>query len=322
MPIDLFDVKFLAALALAALMGYAIQRGATCMVAAVDEIVTRGRATRLLAMLEASLWVAGGLLAASAWGWTPLMPRAHAIGWPIVAGGALLGLGALFNRACVFGAVARLGSGDWAYLATPLGYWLGCLAYQALPWRAPLAGAASPLLGVAGWASAPLAVFMAWRVGRGLWRAARAPAAMPAALQGAVWGPGPATVVIGIAFVLMLIVVGEHWAYTEVLAEFARGMRAGLPWRVLLLLALLGGALLGGYRAGRLRPVAPAPSALLRCLGGGAMMGMGSLLIPGSNDGLILLGMPLLLPHAWLAFLVMCVTIGGAMLLQARLRRP
>ena len=38
----------------AALMGFAVQRGATCMVAAVDEIVTKRSANRLIAMLEAA----------------------------------------------------------------------------------------------------------------------------------------------------------------------------------------------------------------------------------------------------------------------------
>lgn len=43
-------------------------------------------------------------------------------------------------------------------------------------------------------------------------------------------------------------------------------------------------------------------------------MAWGSLLIPGSNDGLILIGMPLLRPCAWLAFATMCVTIAVAQL--------
>ncbi len=48
----------LAALA-AGLMGFAIQRGGTCTVAAVEEILSERRARRLLAVLQASLWVAG-----------------------------------------------------------------------------------------------------------------------------------------------------------------------------------------------------------------------------------------------------------------------
>jgi toxin CptA len=46
----------------AAVTGLAIQRGATCTVAPVDELLAEGRPARLLAMLEASLWVGGGVL--------------------------------------------------------------------------------------------------------------------------------------------------------------------------------------------------------------------------------------------------------------------
>ena len=41
---------------------------------------------------------------------------------------------------------------------------------------------------------------------------------------------------------------------------------------------------------------------------------MGSLLLPGGNDGLILVGMPLGWPYAWLAIVTMCVTIAAAQL--------
>ena len=50
------------ALACVALMGLAIQRGGTCTVAAMDELLSQRRAWRLAAMLDASLWVAGGAL--------------------------------------------------------------------------------------------------------------------------------------------------------------------------------------------------------------------------------------------------------------------
>jgi hypothetical protein len=55
---------------------------------------------------------------------------------------------------------------------------------------------------------------------------------------------------------------------------------------------------------------------LSKCFVGGMLMGWGSLLIPGGNDGLILVGMPLLWPYAWVAFLTMCASIGVAMALQ------
>jgi hypothetical protein len=45
-------------------------------------------------------------------------------------------------------------------------------------------------------------------------------------------------------------------------------------------------------------------------------MGCGSLLIPGSNDGLIFIGIPLMRPYAWLAFVSMVLAIAAALLLQ------
>ena len=64
MPILLTSIAFLVAAICAGLMGYAIQRGATCTVAAMDELVRRRSVNRLAAMVEASLWVLGGLLLA------------------------------------------------------------------------------------------------------------------------------------------------------------------------------------------------------------------------------------------------------------------
>ena len=34
--------------------------------------------------------------------------------------------------------------------------------------------------------------------------------------------------------------------------------------------------------------------------------------MPGANDGLILVGMPLLWPYAWIAFAAMCLAIAAA----------
>ncbi|WP_374563455.1 YeeE/YedE thiosulfate transporter family protein [Ideonella sp.] len=292
--------------ACALLMGAAIQRGATCTVAAVNELIDQRRATRLRSLLEASCWVAGGLLMLRALPLpAPMLPAPYALsGWTVL-GAALLGLGAYVNQACVFGAIARLGNGEWAYLATPLGFYLGCLSVgplfagarpQPLPpgsplWAAPLA------LGTA------FVVFVLWRLARA-WPQRAAPARHW-------WTPHVATVSIGLAFLALLLLEGA-WAYTDALAELARGMAMQHGLRLALFGCLLGGAVWGGRRAGlwRARPLRPAD--LLRCLGGGLLMGWGSLLIPGGNDGLILLGLPLLWPYAWVAFATMCLVIAVA----------
>jgi hypothetical protein len=308
MNLELLGAAVLIAVPCAALMGYAIQRGATCTVAAVDELLVKRSARRLVSLAEASLWVAGGLLVARALMALPALPAGYAVGGWTLAGAALLGLGAWVNGACVFGAIARFGSGEWAYALTPLGFYLGCLTVGGLfdapaPHRLP---AGSPVLDLPAAAVWLFLAFAAWRIA-GLVRHG------PAMLAARLWAPHMATTVIGVTFVIMLLLVGA-WAYTDLLADLARGMAASLPARVLFALALLGGAAWGGWSAGRWRAARPTLAQALRCTAGGALMAWGTLLIPGSNDGLILVGMPLLWPYAWLAFGTMCVTIAAAML--------
>jgi len=51
-------------------------------------------------------------------------------------------------------------------------------------------------------------------------------------------------------------------------------------------------------------------------------MGAGGLLVPGTNDGLIMVGLPLLQPHAWIAVTTMTLTIAALILLARHVRRP
>jgi hypothetical protein len=312
--ITITSIAFAVAFVCAALMGYAIQRGATCMVAAIEEIVTQRRANRLIALIEAGVWVAGGLIVATLLGDLKMSPGGYAVSIATVIGGALLGVGALINRACVFGSIAKLGSGDWAYVLTPFGFLLGCLSATPLIVQTPPALTPSPLFGLAQWLIVPFALFAAWRG----FQALRALTTRQFAAH--IWSPHRATMVIGLAFVVMLLTVGS-WAYTEALASLARGMANNTTAKLLLFMGLLGGALAGGWTAGRLRIVAPSVGGLTRCLAGGVLMGWGSLLIPGSNDGLILLGLPLLQPHALVGLTSMALAIVGGMAIEARLAR-
>jgi len=113
----------------------------------------------------------------------------------------------------------------------------------------------------------------------------------------------------------MLLSFGA-WAYTDVLAELARGMAGNLVARTLLLVALFAGAMWGGFTARRFRSTRISLAQLAKCFTGGVLMGWGSLLIPGGNDGLLLVGIPLLWPYAWLAFVTMCVVIGVALAIE------
>src|SRR5947209_6387755 len=203
----------------AALMGFAIQRGGTCLVAAVDEVVSKRRAARLFALAEASLLVATGMVIAQLLGILPMAPRAFALtGWTI-AGGMIMGLGAYIADACVFGAVARIGNGDAAYFLVPVGFFLGCAAAVRFGLnRLPSALAAhSPVLGQAMLFAGPLLLIAGWRLAH-LLHAVR-----KKDLAAYIWSPHVATGVIGVTFVILFVAVGA-WNYTDYLAEVARSM--------------------------------------------------------------------------------------------------
>ena len=305
MTIAVGSFAFLLAAVCAALMGFAIQRGATCTVAAVGEVVHKGTTTKIVALAETCLWVAGGLLTARALGFLPNVPGGFALSQWTIIGAVLLGLGAYVNQACVFGAVARLGSGQWAYALTPLGFFIGAatapfLFSQMMP--APLdtlsMGSALPY-----WLAPVFALFALWRI-IGIARTQHPPGERWRRL----WAPHEATILIGITFVIMLVAVGV-WGYMDLLVHFAHGMADNLVWQGLLFVALLSGAIFGGWVGGSLAWHRQSAATLVRCVVGGMLMGWGSLLVPGSNDGLILVGMPLLWPYAWASIFIMCAVI-------------
>src|SRR5260221_2239370 len=281
----------------AALMGFAIQRGGTCLVAAVDEVVSKRRATRLIALAEASLLVAAGMVIAQLLGVLPMAPRAFALtGWT-VAGGMIIGLGAYVAGSCVFGAVARIWNGDAAYLLVPVGFFIGCLAalqlgMSRLPHPMP---AHSLVLSRALIFLGPLLIVVGWR----LWHSFHA--ARRGELLAYVWSPHVATGVIGATFVTLLLVAGP-WNYTDYLAEAARHMTRNGGTRGMLLLALFSGAVLGGWTAGRIRPVTPSLASAARCLAGGVLLGLGGAPVPGANDRLPPLRLALLHAPARRAF--------------------
>ena len=304
-------------------MGLAVQRGGTCAVAAVEEVVVHSDSRRFRALAEAAFWSAGLMSLAFLIFGKAIPARAFGVTEWTVFGGVLLGLGAWINGACVFGSVAAFGAGDWAYGFFPMGFALGCYQFDAVGGRLGLTlpvpqGASTVFLTVV-----PLLalLFCGWLVLRARHlQVAVARRAQEQTTWDVLRGEWPlhvGTIVVSVAFVAMALTYG-HWVYTDAVAEVARGETAPTDSRLWLFGAMLLGSLGGGISLRKWRPVAPSPGAIAKCLLGGWVMAFGFLLVPGANDSIILLGLPTLQPQAWVAMVVMCLTL--ALLIVAKRR--
>lgn len=303
----------------AAVMGISIQRGSTCAVAAVEEAVLERKGTRLFALLEGAAWVTGILLAAY-WAFgIERFPPGFDVTWLTVLGGVVFGVGAFLNQACAMGTIVGVANGNWTYVFTLVGMYGGYASHHLLGGtftkldpREPLAVSLAIPLVVA------FALLFGWRL-RYAYAMVRAHGALRRALRQA-WVPHTAVSVTGSAFAIGAILF-QPWAYTELLHDLAldtgemRGERAALT------LTLFGGALLAGRMMKHWQPVRAKLLPAARCALGGAVMAWGSILIPGQNENLLLVGMPMLRPHAWAASACMIATIAVLIALQRRMQR-
>ncbi|MFM7067287.1 MAG: YeeE/YedE thiosulfate transporter family protein, partial [Gammaproteobacteria bacterium] len=134
------------------------------------------------------------------------------------------------------------------------------------------------------------------------------------------WTPRTGIVLVCVASAAMTFAFGP-WVYSEVIAAWVRGDTSLTDTRFLLFPALLAGALLGGWTRGRLQPRRPTFPVVWRCLLGGALMAIGARMVPGANDGLLLMGLPKLAPEALVGLGSMILTLVILMVGARRLRR-
>jgi toxin CptA len=299
-----------AALVCAAFVGVSIQRGGTCLVGAVDDLVHRGDRRKLMALVVAPATLAGGYAVVHAATGSALVTTKLAVTPQLLVGGFLLGMGACINGACTMGSIARFGSGNWSFVAMPIGLILGCwmattvLPGSVLPVRSEQApdqiNALAPVL-------APVALVIgAWLIVRH--RRWRPPADWRQQMLRHPWSPAFCALAVGVLWIALTALVGS-WSYTDL----AFSLGTAHTTRVVLLGALatlvFAAAVLAGRFDGRWAPTPVRPLTLLRSLGGGFVMGFGVRLLTGGNDSLTFVGLPLLLPHAAVAMSCALVTI-------------
>lgn len=291
-------------------LGTALARANSCTVASTRRLVIERRSDWLLGLLVAISWSGLTLsLFALAMPGKIYMPGQMPIGLPLVAGGVLLGIGATLNGGCFLGSVRRLGRGDLNYLFTLAGIAVAmALASLWLSDESPDQAMAHGLEVLrpkdsTAWAILAFAPFAAY----GLWKwISRRRATMLALIGVGISG--------GVVYAS-----SPGWSYASTLARAVSGQLDHNPSLAEAgTVALVCGAILSSavkhefaLRRPRLKPS-------LGCLFGGALMGIGAMLIPGGNDTLMLWAIPGLTAYGPAAYAIMIATIAMLMLVWQR----
>lgn len=270
---------FWLALLMVAALGYANQRGSTCAVAAADEIIERRSFHRLAGFLVAGTVSAAILLGLGG------APRAVAVpGWGAVVGGMVGGLGASLNGRCAMGTIASLGRGRIDRLATLAGFLVGsAIVLRGLGW-APGTAMHAPLQSWPLAAGALGLAVLAWRL----------------ACSRALATPGWMALIGLLNAVLVWLMV--NWSYTGGLTRLAAGQTGDLANMAAFLGVLIAGSVCAAILAGTFKRQSSSWRDWLRSACGGLLLGMGSAIVPGSNDAMLLLGLPLLVPGLLIAY--------------------
>lgn len=288
------------------LMGIAIQRGGTCTVAAIHEILHKRTYNRIKALIETAFWVLTGEYLLHQFG-IPLFPiQDYPISFLTILGGFLLGMGAFINGACAVGTIARIGSGEWNFLVMLPGFLCGAaiIHWIDLPALEQLSNSSRVIPSINAWIMYLVLGLLLIR-GVAHYRKGLHPYSL--------------TILIGIFF-LGLVAIHKTWSYTDLLIDIAMLKEQNIEFRMVLFVALLMGAIVGGkIQDKKAHPLKQLPSSIIKRFLGGAMMGAATLILPGSHDSLILLYMPMLFGYAWLGFTVMAITILAGKLIQKRL---
>jgi uncharacterized membrane protein YedE/YeeE len=281
-------------------LGAALARANSCTVASARRLVCDGKPDWLIGLWIAIAW-AGLTLAAFSLVLPQVVvfPAQLPIGWQVIAGAMIMGLGATMNKGCFLGSVAALGRGDLAYLFTltgiALAFALVPAGSQAMPIGAIADKAAlhrSSMVLVAG------AVLFVPLAALGIQRWWRLRQQQVAAL-----------ILVGMAGGTVYA-CNPGWSYASGLRRvIASGVEAGTVRVEAAAIAVVAGVAASAIAAGRFHLRLPGYRSAAIHLAGGMLLAAGALLVPGGNDTLMLWAIPGLTLYGLVAYATMIGTI-------------
>ena len=307
---------FLLSCLCALLVGYSINQGGTCGVASARALVEQGRIDGFVGFAVAT-GAAGVVCLPTVW---LIGMTAHASSIAIVSpalclGAVLLGLGATLNDACLLGSLWRLGNGELRFLGLPAGLASGFLLVSLLSGDITTSLQPNPLVtpglgGVAIIIGSAVIFAVAWTVLR----------ILPSRETGK-WPLGVAIAMLGVTGA-MLYVLQPGWSYADTIRREVSPLMAmtGIGGVVAAVLTLAG-ASVSAIRLGVFRPSRPSAHGLARSFGGGLLIAVGALMIPGGNDTLLLASVPAGSVSGALAYTIMTLVVLSCVAIEARGRR-
>lgn len=304
---------------LALIVGFAIQRGNTCAVAAAHQLVLKRRAQRTKAFMLAACWSAIVVVPLS-WLFPAqvMLSAGYPVSITVMVAAATYGVGAYVNGACAFGTLSGLTRGTLDYLGTIVGFLFGAVVAVRLETmlfaavelsESPVAKpSATGVIAVAiAFVFVARATFRHYKVSR-KWRSP-----WRELVNARRWRPAISMAVLGVSSGLLYATAGD-WTYMAVLSERAAELVASTASDNKLKLfvaaaALVAGGVLAAYLSDRFVCQILNWRALPRKFLGGVLMSAAAALLPGGNDELLLYGLPSLVSYAIVAHIFMLLSL-------------
>ena len=314
----------------AAVLGFAAHRASICTVRAVAEIMSARTAFMLASIGKSVLWVVA-LTLPFFW----LMPAAARglNGWPLtltaLTGGFLFGVGSAINGGCAFSTMARLVDGEVRMAGTIGGFALGIFVFVVLvdlKWLEHPHPAPAFIGSVLMFAIVLSLALLAWALYEvpSIWRNRPKNLRLHHMALAPQYRLSTAAMLIGVSGTVIFLLLGAP-GYTITLQNMVLGAidMDMLPalMGVILMLAVLTGMLASTLQRGSFRLDWRPRLHWLRNVFGGTLMGLGTAMLPGGNDSLVLYGIPAFSPHALPAYAALLAGVTAGLLVMKHVAR-
>ncbi len=294
--------SILLSLLMGAILGFSAHRAGLCTVKAAAEVLTTRRGHFLWSFLKSAAWVMALTAVVGAFGHPANFTR-----WPLtglsVLGGVLFGVGAGLNGGCTFSTLTRAVDGNIGLWITVAGWPIGMWVATALPLSHPMP-VVVPQLDYPFAILLLLCIALLWEsilIVRRFWRKHK----LHRVLGASVYTLSAGAALVGISNAVIIEATGP-WSFSSTILCGIGARSSTSCAQPVLAWGILGTAILGmafsSLQRGSFSLHLPRAGSALRHGAGGVLMGLGTVLVPGGNDGMILFAIPSLSPHALPAY--------------------